>query len=75
MKVFPPLAGQVKSEMELADLLLRYAQAINDAEHRAGPTTDRPTGADLRPGRMYFDTTLGKPVWYDGADWVDATGA
>lgn len=25
-------------------------------------------------GQMYFDTTLGKPVWYDGTKWVDATG-
>lgn len=24
---------------------------------------------------MYFDTDLGLPIWYDGADWVDATGA
>lgn len=23
----------------------------------------------------YFDTTLGKPIWYDGVNWVDATGA
>lgn len=25
-------------------------------------------------GQMFFDTTLGQPVWYDGAGWVDATG-
>jgi len=24
---------------------------------------------------MYFDTTLGIPIWWDGAQWVDATGA
>lgn len=24
---------------------------------------------------MYFDVTLGKPVWYYGTGWVDATGA
>ena len=24
---------------------------------------------------MYFDTTLGYPIWYDGSGWVDATGA
>ena len=32
-----------------------------------------------RPGsprdyQFYFDTTLGIPVWYDGTNWVDATG-
>ena len=25
--------------------------------------------------QCYFDTTLDKPVWYDGSDWRDATGA
>tara|TARA_R110000764_G_scaffold172593_1_gene259416 strand:+ start:204 stop:1091 length:888 start_codon:yes stop_codon:yes gene_type:complete len=24
--------------------------------------------------QTYFDTTLGKPIWYDGTNWVDATG-
>lgn len=26
-------------------------------------------------GAQVFDTTLGKPVWYNGSAWVDATGA
>lgn len=26
-------------------------------------------------GQTFFDTTLGKPIWYSGANWVDATGA
>jgi hypothetical protein len=25
-------------------------------------------------GARYFDTTLGIPIWYDGTNWVDATG-
>jgi len=58
----------------LEDHLRLMAQAINEAEARSGPTTERPVGADLRVGRSYFDTTLGYPVWWDGADWVDATG-
>lgn len=40
-------------------------------------------GADLtanRPptpktGESFFDATLGKPIWWDGSGWVDATGA
>lgn len=40
----------------------------------SGTTTNRPiTG--LWTGRMFFDTTLGKPIWYKTAGWVDATGA
>jgi len=41
----------------------------------SGATAARPTlGAD-DIGFEYFDTTLGVPVWWDGADWVDGTGA
>jgi hypothetical protein len=38
----------------------------------AGITANRPAAPVL--GMMYFDTDEGKPIWYDGADWVDATG-
>lgn len=39
----------------------------------AGTTANRPT-ADLQVGQIYFDTTLGQPIWYNGTDWVDADG-
>lgn len=29
----------------------------------------------LRTGHQYFDTSLGKPVFYNGTGWIDATGA
>ena len=29
----------------------------------------------LVAGYTYFDTTDGKPYWYDGTQFVDATGA
>jgi hypothetical protein len=41
-----------------------------------GATADRPTQS-LQIGQQYFDTDLGTsgmPIWWDGADWVDATG-
>jgi hypothetical protein len=39
-------------------------------------TTGRPT-ANLVAGMMFFDSTLGKPIWRNAANsgWVDATGA
>lgn len=44
----------------------------------SGTTEQRPTrgasSADYK-GLQYFDTTLGKPIWYTGSKWVDATGA
>ena len=42
----------------------------------SGATGSRPgsLGAS-QAGLGYFDTSLGKPVWWTGAAWVDATGA
>jgi hypothetical protein len=36
-------------------------------------TANRPTG--IKSGTMTFDTTLGKPIWYNGTLWVDSGGA
>lgn len=39
----------------------------------ADVTANRPT--IYRVGDTWFDTTLGKPIWWTGTEWVDATGA
>lgn len=41
--------------------------------HADGVTADRPTTRQIN--FMYFDSTLGHPIWWSGADWVDATGS
>lgn len=46
---------------------------ICNALTMSGTTANRPT-AGLWTGRMYFDTTLGIPIWYKTAGWVNATG-
>lgn len=38
----------------------------------SGPTSSRPTGVPR--GFVYYDTTLGRPVWWHGPEWKDATG-
>ena len=43
---------------------------------QSGLTADRPT-VGLWIGRMYFDTDLNIPIWYDAngsTGWCDATG-
>jgi hypothetical protein len=35
--------------------------------------TSKPTSS-LEVGQMFFDTTIGKPIWWNGSKWVDATG-
>lgn len=37
-----------------------------------GNTASRPT--NVKSGAMYFDTTLGIPIWYDGTNWINASG-
>lgn len=37
-----------------------------------GTTANRPTTVPL--GLMYFDTTLGIPTWWNGTNWVNASG-
>lgn len=39
----------------------------------SGPTTARPGGFPV--GGCYFDTTLGKPIFWTGIKWVDSAGA
>lgn len=43
----------------------------------AGTTAERPinTGSPkLQTGQYYFDTTLGIPIWWNGTNWVNASG-
>ena len=37
-----------------------------------GTTSARPTSSVL--GQPYFDTTLGRPIWWNGSTFVDADG-
>lgn len=49
------------------------AGAIIQDVSNAATSTQRPT-TFLYTGKTYFDTTLGLPIWWNGAAWVDATG-
>jgi hypothetical protein len=39
----------------------------------AGTTTARPT-TGLQIGQQYFDTTINRPIWWDGTNWINAAG-
>lgn len=41
---------------------------------RKGDTSSRPTLQASDAGFQYFDTTLGKPTYWQGTKWVDAKG-
>lgn len=56
------------------DAMRRSANAAFAALTASGPTAGRPSSTAF-VGQPYFDTTLAKPVWWNGAGWVDASGA
>jgi hypothetical protein len=39
----------------------------------SGTTAQRPTKG-LYVGRPYFDTTINRPIWYNGTNWIRADG-
>jgi hypothetical protein len=39
----------------------------------AGTTAARPT-VGLQVGQFYFDTTINRPIWWDGTNWINAAG-
>ena len=45
---------------------------IDASQPPSGTTAERPV-IDI-VGFYYFDTTLGKPIFWSGTNWVDATG-
>lgn len=44
----------------------------NKKEVASGTSTSRPSAPST--GQCFFDTTLGKPIWWNGTAWVDALG-
>lgn len=44
------------------------------AVYSSGTTAQRPTRG-LWVGRVYYDTTLGMPIWFKNPGWVKADGS
>ncbi len=69
-----PLSGpQTGETWILTSLFGDWAFALQiGSQARGGASTDRPLDPD--PYQSYFDTTLNKPIWFNGSAWVDASG-
>ena len=53
---------------------VQVVNAINIlATPSAGTTGERPS-TDLQVGQFYFDTTINRPIWWDGTNWINAAG-
>lgn len=48
--------------------------AVSRPTERASTTANRPTGSVLFDGFQWYDTTLDKPIWWNGSAWKDGTG-
>jgi hypothetical protein len=54
---------------------INQPQIAQNWSSQSGTTGQRPTTTSLLTGFFFFDTSLGKPIWWSGSNWVDATGA
>ena len=50
-----------------------WLNGVNDFVNISKNTTaNRPTNPFI--GLLFFDTTLNKPIWHNGTNWVDSSG-
>ena len=45
-----------------------------ETKKNKGTTTDRPSLNASNAGYFYYDTTINKPIWWNGIVWVKADG-
>ena len=63
---------------QFQNALRLYFNRLDDYNSQAsvvpsGITADRPT-LSLQIGQYYFDTTIGRPIWWNGTNWINAAG-
>jgi hypothetical protein len=67
---------------QLTNALRLYFTTIDNFTQAAsiplsGDTANRPIDSVQIPlpiGQTYFDTTLNRPIWWNGTDWINASG-
>jgi len=57
---------------EVTEHRLRALFDVADLHGGVGETSKRPKNP--AEGTIYIDTTVKKPIWYIGGQWVDASG-
>jgi hypothetical protein len=74
----PPIEYDQRQQDQVQYALRLYFNRLDTflstlATPAAGTTADRPV-LELQVGQFYFDTTLNKPTYWDGTQWIDALG-
>ena len=76
---FPSNSVMVDENGNITQPWMAWVQRVHDLAislQRSGTTANRPV-SNLWIGMVYFDTTLGKPVWLKSTGpsvWVDGVG-
>ena len=73
-----PQAYSSVFQSQLLNILRLYFNQLNNYSQAtsvpsSGLKTQRPT-ANQQIGQQFFDTTLGYPIWWNGKNWVNASG-
>lgn len=67
------LGKYISHATTLSTVFNNIVDEVNSLSTKSGTTSNRPTGIEV--GSCYFDSTIGKPIWWNGSKWIDAVGA
>jgi hypothetical protein len=68
----PDFENQILNVLRLYfNQLSNFNQSVATPDY--GVTSGRPKNG-LQTGQIFFDTTLGIPIWWSGTKWVNASG-
>jgi hypothetical protein len=48
--------------------------AVNTLSTPSAGTTGARPSTGLQVGQFYFDTTINRPIWWNGTNWINAAG-
>jgi hypothetical protein len=72
----PPLQDAIQEETSITPPWQAWTKSVYTVANtvaQSGITANRPAGKFI--GQQYFDTTLTKPVFYDGSTWIQISGS
>jgi hypothetical protein len=49
-------------------------EALNTLSTPSAGTTGARPSTGLQVGQFYFDTTINRPIWWNGTNWINAAG-
>lgn len=70
-----PTAAAGTNDTQIATTAFVNTAISNSTSTKINSGTSRPTLTAVDIGYVFLDTTLGKPIWWNGSAWIDATGA